>query len=462
VGINSSISASRGLVKPETDITGDGHRQEQTEGLDRQVYGLFADFRYLKASRLLEEALKAGKDARLLHNLGVAYYKMGNFPHAERSLEEALQLEPDRSKSHYLLGLILKDQGHLSQAIALFSRALSCDGNLSQGYLQRGICYFLDGNPEKAQKDLLKALSLEPDSLWPNYNLAIVKLTLNDWEGARRVLEKCIKIDPAHLGNYAQLLVESGKAEVFRELYAQSHRMKNMLSLLGSNLREFLQDCGGDLPEPSRAKLSKIIENQNKLYSDFVSYLSTLKREPIELDIVDVNDIIDGAVFALGKIPPRITLRKRIASRMPEIICDSSLIKEAVLNILLNAVEAIEGRGVIEVEARERDRESVNIIISDDGCGIPNADRAKVFDFGYSTKSFGSGIGLSQAQRTVRMHGGDIDFESEEGKGTAFRIALPINPRVEETLANASLKPVLFEELRDLLIVPDKADGLLL
>ena len=373
-----------------------------------------------------------------------------------------MRLNGRSSKSFYLLGLILKDQGRLTDAIAFFSRALACDEGLSQGYLQRGICYFLDGKHKRAREDLEKALALEPDSLWPNYNLAIIKITLNDWDGAERALKKCIKLDPVHLDRYAQLLVEIGKAEIFRELYAQSHRMKNMLSILGNNLRKFLEESRESLPAPSKKELTRIIENQDKLYSDFVSYLSTLKREPIELDIVDVHDIVDGALLGLGNIPPEIALRKRIAGGIPEIICDASLMKEAVLNVFLNAVEAVGGGGIIEVAVKRQNREKICITITDNGCGIRKEDRDRIFGFGYSTKSFGSGIGLSQAKRTIQMHGGQIDFESEENKGTVFKIILPVNPKVEETLANISLKPALFEDLHDLLIVPEKMDELLL
>jgi len=430
--------------------------------VERYIYKLFADFQFLKAAEILEKALEERKEAKLFHNLGAAYYKTGNFSQAQRTLEEAVRLDGKSSKSLYLLGLILKDQGRLADAVTFFSRAVGCDETFSRGYLQRGICYFLDGRHRQAREDLERALALEPDSLWPQYNLAIVKITLNDWRGAKEALEKCITLDAGHVDKYSQLLVEMGKAEVFRELYTQSHRMKNMLSILGNNLRKFLEESGQILPEARKNELNRIIENQDKLYSDFVSYLSTLKREPIELDIVDVHDIVDGALLGLGTISGEVALRKRIEDGIPEIICDSSLMKEAVLNVLLNAVEAVGDGGIIEVVVSRQDRERICITVTDNGCGIRKEDLGRIFDFGYSTKSFGSGIGLSQAKRTIQMHGGRIDCESGENKGTVFRILLPVNPKVEETLANISLRPALFEDLRDLLIVPEIMDELLL
>jgi len=430
----------------------------KTVEFEKGIYKLFAGFQYLKAAELLEEAVKANKEAKLFHNLAAAYYKLGNFPKAERMLDEAVGLDDGCAKSYYLLGLVHKDEGHLEEAIRFFDKALSLDEGLSQAYLQRGICCFLGGSYDRAREDLERAMAIDPDSLWPNYNLAILKLTTEDWEGAKKALIRCIKINPVHIDEYADLLSEIGKVEVFGELYSQSHRMKNMLSILGNSLRELLRSSLQRISEPDRKSLQEIIENQDKLYADFVSYLSTLKRDPIELDLFDVNEVIDGAVFALGKLPEKIVLRKKISAELPEIICDASLIREALLNVLLNAVEAVGEEGVIEVEARQKGADAICIRIKDTGCGISKEDASRIFEFGYSTKSFGSGIGLSQAQRTVRMHGGEICFESKEGAGSIFEITLPMNASVKETLSSISLKPAIFEDMKDLLISSEKAD----
>jgi hypothetical protein len=108
-----------------------------------------------------------------------------------------------------------------------------------------------------------------------------------------------------------------------------------------------------------------------------------------------------------------------------EVRIDRDLLKQAVLNIVVNAIEAMPAGGELRLESSAAG-EIAEIRISDTGPGIPPELREKIFRLYFSTKQKGSGIGLAMAFRTVQLHDGTIDFTSEPGKGSAFSIRLPI------------------------------------
>jgi signal transduction histidine kinase len=104
---------------------------------------------------------------------------------------------------------------------------------------------------------------------------------------------------------------------------------------------------------------------------------------------------------------------------------DRDLFKQAVLNIVVNGMQAMPNGGELRFEATAGES-GTELRISDTGAGIPEALREKIFRLYFSTKKEGSGIGLAMTFRIVQLHDGTIDFTSEPGKGTTFFIRLPI------------------------------------
>jgi len=99
--------------------------------------------------------------------------------------------------------------------------------------------------------------------------------------------------------------------------------------------------------------------------------------------------------------------------------------KKAILNVVVNAIQAMPDGGELRIECTTRDDEA-EIRISDTGVGIPPELRDKIFRLYYTTKPEGSGIGLAMTFRIVQLHDGTIDFISEPGKGTTFVLRLPV------------------------------------
>jgi signal transduction histidine kinase len=98
--------------------------------------------------------------------------------------------------------------------------------------------------------------------------------------------------------------------------------------------------------------------------------------------------------------------------------------KQAILNVVLNGVQAMPKGGTLTISAR-RDEDSVVTEIRDQGVGIAHELQEKIFELYFTTKKQGSGIGLAQTYQTLQWHDGSIDFETAEGQGTTFRLHLP-------------------------------------
>jgi signal transduction histidine kinase len=150
----------------------------------------------------------------------------------------------------------------------------------------------------------------------------------------------------------------------------------------------------------------------------------------------DVNAIIEKIEFLIVTEARKknITISKEFMSNLPAVNVDAEQIKQVLLNILLNAVQAIPGDGKIWIETRvvqvvreENTERFVQIEVRDSGVGISKENLERVFDPFFSTRPDGSGLGLAISYQIVHEHGGFIDLESEVGKGTSFRVHLPLN-----------------------------------
>jgi signal transduction histidine kinase len=121
-----------------------------------------------------------------------------------------------------------------------------------------------------------------------------------------------------------------------------------------------------------------------------------------------------------------------LADGLPKILIDKEQIKQVSMNIILNAIQSIEGKGSAEIFTRlfvkNGSGQFVQIEVRDNGIGIPEGDLENIFNPFFTTKDDGNGLGLSICQQIVQEHGGYIVVESKVGEGTAFFVNLPVNP----------------------------------
>jgi signal transduction histidine kinase len=142
---------------------------------------------------------------------------------------------------------------------------------------------------------------------------------------------------------------------------------------------------------------------------------------------VDLQTVIESALrLCANQIRWKADIRKDFGP-LPPVSCFPSRIEQAIVNLLINAAQAIKERGEITVSTRHEEAWAV-VRIRDTGCGIQAADLGKIFEPFYTTKPVGSGtgLGLHVTYKIVRGHGGSIDVTSEVGKGTEFTIRIPV------------------------------------
>jgi signal transduction histidine kinase len=210
-----------------------------------------------------------------------------------------------------------------------------------------------------------------------------------------------------------------------------AHEIKNPLSTVQLNLQLLREDLDPD--DPNHARMRRRLETVQKetsrlrdIVDDFLRYAGKIElhKQPL-----DVNAMLEDLVDFLTPQAQvqRVQLRLKRADGPLVVPLDERHIKQTLLNLMLNAMQAMpaDGGGEVILGARRQDGHAI-IEVTDTGRGIPPADVPQVFDAYYSKKKGGTGLGLAIAKRLVEEHGGRIGVTSELGKGSVFRVDLPI------------------------------------
>jgi two-component system, NtrC family, sensor kinase len=210
-----------------------------------------------------------------------------------------------------------------------------------------------------------------------------------------------------------------------------THEIRNPLSAIGLNV-ELLEE---ELAEQGEAKalLTAIAREVGRLENLSEEYLRLARLPSPRMEEGNVATLVTDVVQFTKKEMERANCTVVVApsgERVPSAMYDESQIRQALLNLLRNAREAMQDGGTIDVSVRALGM-SVVIQIEDRGSGIPDEIRTRVFDPFFSTKGEGTGLGLAITRRIVEAHGGTITAEPREGGGTTFAVALPIAPARE-------------------------------
>jgi two-component system sensor histidine kinase HydH len=221
-----------------------------------------------------------------------------------------------------------------------------------------------------------------------------------------------------------------------------AHEIKNPLSTIKVNLkltREALEDI--DLREPHKLALDRcqhglasamrkitVIQKETDRLEQIVDgFLRYVRRPDLQLVTMDLNELVGDMVdFYLPQAYSHsLTLRHSLAAE--PLICrvDAGALKQVLLNLLINAQQAMDGGGELMIRTQRRSDKAV-VQVSDTGRGIPAERLATIFRPYYSSRSGGTGLGLATAKKIVESHGGAISVHSEPGKGTSFTIEFPL------------------------------------
>src|SRR5213075_621461 len=164
-------------------------------------------------------------------------------------------------------------------------------------------------------------------------------------------------------------------------------------------------------------------------------FLQAIRPTPPQKKLVSLNDIARQTIELLQ---PEIenrgqTIEDKLGRQLPSAPLDPAQIKQVLVNLVKNAMQAMSKGGVLTVQSGSG-ADGVWISIADTGCGIPQDQLNRIFEPFFTTKKKGSGLGLMIVQRIVREHGGLIKLESHVGQGTTFRIWLPLHERQQRLL----------------------------
>ena len=224
-----------------------------------------------------------------------------------------------------------------------------------------------------------------------------------------------------------QLQVSERLAALGRVTAGVAHEVKNPLNSMRlwlENLKESLPRESDNGAQQAVQVLDKEIDRLDEVVKRFLDFTRPMnvRLEPTQLAEL-LKEVIEVAQPQLRK--SRVEVACLLPIDVPEVYVDRALLRQAVLNLVLNAVEAMPGGGQLRLVLSRRG-EVAEIIVADTGRGIPAENRQKVFQLFFTTRPGGSGIGLASTFRIVQLHNGSIDFTSEVGRGTTFRIELPL------------------------------------
>jgi len=241
-------------------------------------------------------------------------------------------------------------------------------------------------------------------------------VTLRDLESFERI------------GN--QLQVSERLAALGRVTAGVAHEVKNPLN----SMRLWLEVLKGNMPtdpEPQQAvkMLDSEIDRLDRAVKTFLSFTKPIEMKLEETDLrMCLEEVLQAARPAVTKAG--LELRSELPAEFPLVLADRQLIHQAVLNLVLNACDFTPPGGYIAVELH-RSGEFAVISVADSGQGISEEDQKKIFQLFFTTRRGGTGIGLANTFRFVQLHNGRIEFDSQVGHGTTFRIELPLARLVE-------------------------------
>ena len=224
-----------------------------------------------------------------------------------------------------------------------------------------------------------------------------------------------------------QLQVSERLAAVGRITAGVAHEVKNPLNSMRlwlENLKESLPPETDGAAQQAVHVLDVEIDRLDAVVKRFLDFSRPMdvRLEPTQLTGL-LNEVLEVAKPQLQK--SHVEVARLLPIGIPEVFVDRDLLKQAVLNLVLNAVDAMPDGGQLQLTLSRRG-EMAEITVGDTGKGILPENRQNIFQLFFTTRPGGSGIGLASTFRIVQLHNGSIDFTSEVGHGTTFRIELPL------------------------------------
>jgi signal transduction histidine kinase len=181
-------------------------------------------------------------------------------------------------------------------------------------------------------------------------------------------------------------------------------------------------------PVPGALEHVKVISGEIQRLDEVVQgFLKFMRPDELKLQPVTVSTLFEGVLSVVGPEAERAGIEVKVegADSAPDINGDPAMLRQALLNLALNACQAMPDGGTLRLGAAAASGRRVAVTVEDTGVGIKPEYLNRIFDLYFTTKTRGSGIGLSMVYRTVQLHDGEVEVQSVVGRGTTFRLLLP-------------------------------------
>lgn len=216
-----------------------------------------------------------------------------------------------------------------------------------------------------------------------------------------------------------------------------AHEIKNPLAGIKVSLEVLADDL--ELQPEDKELFARIINEANRMEKLIKNLLNYARPQQSQFDLVDISQLLrnslkNAEVAATAQKGLTIRFQSDFAAELPQVEADSSQMQQVFLNILLNAVDAMENTGTVTVATRVADEGHIQIKVADTGKGLSAMALEKIFTPFFTTKTKGTGLGLSICKRLIEQHGGSIVVASRPDQGTSFTITLPLKQKNRELL----------------------------
>lgn len=212
-----------------------------------------------------------------------------------------------------------------------------------------------------------------------------------------------------------------------------AHEVKNPINAIVLHLQLLRNKLASQ--EPDTKRHMDIIDSEIRRLDRVVQTLVDFTRpRDLHLEEIDLRPLLeDVAQLAAPDAEQHgVTLERHLPQQRLPVKVDMDLMKQAILNVVINGVQSMPQGGILTISAMRNDN-TIVAEVRDQGGGIPKDVHDKIFELYFTTKKDGSGIGLAQAYQILQWHYGTVDFESAEGVGTTFRIHIPVSGSAQET-----------------------------
>ena len=214
-----------------------------------------------------------------------------------------------------------------------------------------------------------------------------------------------------------------------------AHEIRNPLSSLNINIELLREELGEEIHLSQKAEIHSLINfisyETLRLENNLKEFLDFNRLPPLKFEWVPLNEVLDSVVRLLR--PDAQMKNARIETHfqrtLPQLKIDVSQFNLAISNLLINGIQAVSEKGEVHLYTRGS-KKNVFVVIKDNGVGMSKENLPRIFDFMFSTKPMGSGLGLSIAKKIISDHHGEISVKSEVNKGSVFKIRIPMSQKM--------------------------------